>query len=270
MHLLFAILACGIASVGNSYVPSIRPLAFERTGARLRASTSSTVDQDATTAAARVNPDMFKQGAYWVWQYFDQSGNVVSSQRLSVVEAKGARILVESSVSEVGPSGNSGYEPKQRWDIDLEDALEAHDDPDDEPHWDYRGLLEPSSEEGGQQGWIGVRNRDLVFPFEEKFNFLVCLGGGKDPNYSLAVETRETGALGAVDLFQTKRKDVDTWYKGPGDTSGMWCTHREWQDTKSWHLLWPKADCPENLVGVTILKEFGPRSKYSRLELAEW
>ena len=95
-----------------------------------------------------VRSEIFQQeGNFWVWAYRDpETGAVVAEEKYRVAEVDsasegGTRLKIDIAAREGG--GGSGEEPWEtyhRVDMDLGDALEMHEDLDDEPHWDFRGF----------------------------------------------------------------------------------------------------------------------------------
>ena len=108
---------------------------------------------------------------------------------------------------------------------------------------------------------------DLIPHFsEEKFNMLLVRGPrtavlDKDPNYSLELKQRDVVGLGPTMLFRVRRKDVESWISP--QRGEFWCTHKEWRDTDSWHVLdWAPSgaegeqDGGNVLGGIAAFKEF--------------
>ena len=235
--------------------------------------------------STQVSPEIFEEGNWWAWTFRDAETKKVVAEEMYVI-AQVLRFEHESITKKSGSSGGrmlidiaagdgegGWFPPHHRIDMDLDDALEAHDDPDDEPHWDFRGYYErcePGEEAEGlssalslassatgasakvYEGWRRIRGASEVRQlFESRFNLLKVRAEG-DRNFKLEIMNGEFGceSLGlgtsehgseAADtaLFRATRIDAEEWVKSNGDE--MWCTHRAWKDTGAYHLQDPTS-----------------------------
>ena len=242
-----------------------------------------------------VRPEIFQQeGNFWVWAYRDpETGAVVAEEKYRVAEVDsasegGTRLKIDIAAREGG--GGSGEEPWEtyhRVDMDLGDALEMHEDLDDEPHWDFRGFYRrrdpeadgeatqaaaapaapaPGGDSGGEgecgADWVRTRGAsDVRKVFESRFN-LLRVRQKDDPNFKLelsagswrrrseggSASSASSGSEDDGEAVLFSTKRIDGEEWVKTNGEEMWCTHRAWVDTGAWHLR--DADSP--LGGLCI------------------
>ena len=173
----------------------------DEAGARiwLPSASSKALGAEGRLGTTTVSPEIFRPGNWWCWSYVDaETGAAVAEERYTVAEAEAGGAEGDAAtrlkMDIAGRSaGSDAWVTHHRIDMDLADALEAHDDPDDEPHWDFRGYYRraedgeeaASDAGGGGLSWVRTRGasdtRDL---FESRFNLLRVREAG-DPNFRL-------------------------------------------------------------------------------------
>ena len=90
-----------------------------------------------------------------------------------------------------------------------------------------------------------------------------CWEGADEPKEVplSTLKQRDVVGLGPTMLFRVRRKDVESWISP--QRGEFWCTHKEWRDTDSWHVLdWAPSgaegeqDGGNVLGGIAAFKEF--------------
>lgn len=141
----------------------------------------------------------FPVGQSWIWDYFDPSGAVYSTERYTVLKAQGSTLLIEMASDY---SGGQNLKPHHRMVVDLSKCLAAYRNPVQKKPWHFRLFYL------NQSRWVETEPANTL-AFEEKFN---C-NGHRYEKPSLPYLTVE-GVFESQPVFMQKlwRKIEGTWF----------------------------------------------------------
>jgi hypothetical protein len=138
----------------------------------------------AFAVAPIVLPQTFHIGDHWIWDYFDDQGQLYSTERYTVVETNGTKVLFEMSTRF---SQTQEFKAHHRFEADVAQCVNAN------KNW----RLKMWAWQNGR--WEPFANSKTLM-FEEKFNCVLT-----------EIETRQTAA---GPQFRTKPNG--TWFDSYG------------------------------------------------------